>query len=328
MVNIIFDGSYIVHKNVFTLHKADCLYGDFHKALTMNIQKFIDMLPGCRIHLVFDGKYTWRKQFDKEYKANRVKDDTFDWEWVFKELDVWIEDAKENTNWNIYKEDGLEGDDWIMALVKYNNKQKESNIVIASDKDLLQLLKWSPNYINVQLRDIMSQEKAYFPEGYEIFLKENEDNNSEDDLFDMSNNKHSLSDFLNYILKSWKIEEINTNKFLFEKIIKGDKGDNIQSVYQKMTKTGKLQGIGDGGAIKVWNAYSEQYGETFKTTDDSFIDKMIECIELKEKKSFDDEIKNGIKKRIKYNVKMMELNVKNYPEDVLETMMEQISQKV
>lgn len=326
MVNLIFDGSYIVHKNVFSLHKADSLYGNFHKALTMNIQKFIEMLPGCKVHLVFDGKRTWRKQFYNEYKAHRVKDDKFDWDWVFKELEVWIDYTKENTNWNIYKENGLEGDDWIMALVKYNNKNKESNIVIASDRDLLQLLKWNEKYINIQIRDIISQEKVYFPEGYEIFLKEQNDSSSEDDIFNLSGNTYNLNSFINNLVKSWDCEEVNTNQFLFEKIIKGDKGDNINSIYQKMTKTGKMQGIGDGGANKIWELYHTQYGETFKTGDDDFLNKMIECLELKEKKEFDADLKDGIKQKIKHNIKLMELHSKNYPNDALETMMEQITQ--
>lgn len=327
MINLIFDGHYLVHKNVFTLHKNKCLFGDFHKALTVNIEKFIGLIKGCKVHVVFDGKNTWRKQAYDAYKANRKdkdQDEEIDWKWVFTELKIWIEDARENTNWNIYQENGLEGDDWIMGLVKFNNKKNESNIVIASDKDLLQLLKWTSSYINVQIKDIMSQEKVYFPEGFEIFLKQQDDSSGEDDLFNMGANKFNLNAFLSNLKASWNFEEINTNQFLFEKIVRGDSGDNIGAIYSKMTKSGKMQNIAEGGAKKVWKIYSEQYGESYKTNEEVFYDRMIECLELKEKKTFDDDIKSGIKEKIKHNIKMMELNVRNYPQDVLDILMDQL----
>lgn len=320
MINITFDGSYIVHKNVFTLIKANSLYGDFANALTINIKKFIDLIPSAQIHIVFDGKKSWRKQASVEYKANRIKDENIDWAWIYKELDIWIQSAIETTNWKIYTDDSIEGDDWIMALVKNNNKKGHNNIVIASDKDLLQLLKWNDKYINIQVRDIMSLEKVYLPEGYNIFLDNLNNNKEEDDVFDLSNSMYDIKTVLNHFIKNYDIEEINTNQFLFEKILKGDKGDNISSVYRKMSKNGTFRGIGDGGANKIWNIYSQLYGEKYNTSDDLLYDRMIECIELKDKKTLDDSIKESIKTNIKTNIKMMELNAKNYPVEILETM--------
>lgn len=324
MINIIFDGSYIVHKNVFSLLKTNTLYGDFATALTVNIKKFTELIPTAKVHLVFDGKYSWRKQHDSNYKANREKDESIDWKWIYKELGVWIEAVLDTTNWKVYMENSIEGDDWIMALVKSHNKKNQTNIVIASDKDLLQLLKWTDEYINIQVRDIMTLEKVYLPEGYNIFMDKLDQKNAEDDLFDISNKSYDIYSIINHFIRNYETEEINTRRFLFEKIVKGDKGDNIGSVYIKMTKNGKPRGIGEGGANKIWNIYSELYGDRYNTSDDVFLEKMIECIELNEKKVIDDDVKTNIRNNIRYNIKMMELNAKNYPLEVLETMVSQI----
>lgn len=324
MINIIFDGSYIVHKNVFSLLKTNTLYGDFATALTVNIKRFTELIPTAKVHLVFDGKYSWRKQHDSNYKANREKDESIDWKWIYKELGVWIEAVLDTTNWKVYMENSIEGDDWIMALVKSNNKKNQTNIVIASDKDLLQLLKWTDEYINIQVRDIMTLEKVYLPEGYNIFLDKLDQKDAEEDLFDMSNKSHDIYSIINHFIRNYETEEINTRRFLFEKIVKGDKGDNIGSVYIKMTKNGKPRGIGEGGANKIWNIYSELYGDKYNTSDDVFLEKMVECIELNEKKVIDDNIKKDIRNNIRYNIKMMELNAKNYPLEILETMVSHI----
>src|ERR1039457_152071 len=319
MQNVIYDGNFILIKNIMTMVKNNCLYGDFHKALTMNINKYINIFPGSKVWIVFDSrKKSWRKQVIDQYKANRVKDQTIDWDWIFKELEIWKQQVLENENWTILQTDEVEGDDWIMAVVKYNNKKKESNIVIASDGDLKQLLGWKDNlWINIQISDINQKEKVFLPEGYNSYLSQLiEEANS--DPFDLSRMDMSWGDSIKKLIKDWNNEEINPNKILFTKLIKGDKGDNIDSVYKKMLKTGKTQGIGDAGADKIWDLYNEIHGQIIKinTKDDSMYDKIVDCIELKGKYNFTDEIKSSIREKLLQNVSLIELNYRHYPSDI------------
>lgn len=327
MINLVWDGNYILIKNIMTLIKNNCLYGDFHKALTMNIHKYITMFPRAKVWIVFDSrKKSWRKQVITQYKENRVKDPTINWEWIFNELDVWKTAVRENENWIILQGDEVEGDDWIMSVVKSNNKKKESNVVIASDGDLKQLLGWKDNlWINIQVSDINGKEKIFLPEGYEVYLNKlvSEANS---DPFDLSRMDIPWSDTLTNMIKSWDSEEVNPHKVLFTKLIKGDKGDNIDSVYKKTLKTGKTQGIGDAGADKIWKLYTDMHGEVVRvdTKNDQMYDRIVDCIELNGKYNFMDETKHSIKEKLIQNASLIELNYRHYPAHILEKIVEEL----
>jgi 5'-3' exonuclease len=323
-VNIILDMNYILMKNVFTLNKLNILYGDFHKALQNNIDKYVNMFP-AKIWLVFDSRQkSWRKELSNQYKAHRIKDETMDWDWIFKEFEAFKENIKETTNYKILQADRVEGDDWVMAVVKYNNKNSESNIVISSDRDLQQLLGFKDSkYINIQIDDKGGRERVFLPEGYDVYLSKLE-TNSNDDPFNLIQKDAQWGDLLIKLIKDWETEEINPNKLLFTKLVKGDKGDNIESIYKKLTKTGKFQGIGDAGADKIWDLYIQEFSEHINTKEDIFKNRIIECIELDKKITFDDDIKKTITKNIDHNIKLIELHYRHYPDYILESMLEQL----
>jgi hypothetical protein len=61
----------------------------------------------------------------------------------------------------------------------------------------------------------------------------------------------------------------------------GDKSDNIFSIYQTLTKSGKLQGIGESGAKKICEFYNTHFdiNININTDDDTFKNNIIQCIE-------------------------------------------------
>lgn len=323
-VNVIFDLNYLLHKNIFTLIKLNTLYGDFHKALTNNVTKYSEMF-NCKVHLVSDSrKKSWRKELLDSYKGTRVKDETIDWNWIYKEFDFWKQQTQENTNWSLYQYDRIEGDDWIMALVKKHNKIKESNIVISSDKDLQQLLGFkSGSWINIQIDDKSGKEKVYMPEGYQLYLNSIEEETN-DDPFNLQASNGTWSDSLKGLIKDYTLEEVNPHQLLFTKIVKGDSGDNIKSIYTKLTKTGKTQGIGDAGAEKIWKMYNAEFGELFNTKDDILKERIIESLEVVQKIKLDNDTKKNISKRINENIALIELHYRHYPEDILEELIKQL----
>ncbi len=320
MINLIIDGSYILHKNVFTLDRMNSLYGDFHAALTNNVLKYTNMFK-CKVYIVFDSRMkSWRKEIYQEYKGKRKVDKEIDWKWIYEQLEVWIENARLDGQWNILQTDRVEGDDWIMTLVKANNKKGESNVVIASDGDLKQLLGFKGNqWINLQISDIHNKEKIFLPEGYSIYLNQLI-TNANDDPFNLVRRDMEWGDMLNSLLRDWQFEEVNPNKLLFCKLIHGDGGDNIPSVYYKEIKGGKLQGIGKAGAESIWELYINEYDEKIDTKDPLLKERIIECIELKNKTQFSDDVKKTIRVNVDRNAKLMELHWRHYPEDILEAM--------
>ncbi len=322
------DCNYLLMKAVFTLHKMNRLYGDLWLFLDNNIEKYKVLNTWDNIILVSDSrKKSWRKDELEKYKGHRVRNDEIDWEWVFTTYAEWKESKKETCL--VFERDHIEGDDWITSLLFKLNKMGKSCCVISSDHDLFQLIHYKINgkksYMNIQISDTLGKEHVYIPEGYELFLKNNEEN-SNDDIFSLDNSIANIN-FLNRALLNWDYTEINQHQELFEKVIQGDKSDNIDSVFQTVTKTGKLQGIGKAGASKIWDFYKDNYAIHFKINEE-FISDVISCIERVKNIELNDNKKKTVYKNIELNIKLIQLHYKHYPEWVLNEIIEDISEKL
>jgi 5'-3' exonuclease len=97
-------------------------------------------------------------------------------------------------------------------------------------------------------------------------------------MFSLDKNRDWL-EFFNKFKDRFEIVEINNKNSLLIKLIMGDKSDNISSIYQTLTKTGKLQGIGESGAEKICEFYNTHFDNNINTDDDTFKNNIIECIE-------------------------------------------------
>lgn len=328
MQNLIIDGNYILMKAVFTLHKLNRLYGDLWTLLDNNIDKYRVMNTWEKIIVVSDSrKKSWRKKELDKYKGTRIRQDDIDWEWVFNTYDEWKESISDRCI--IFKADHIEGDDWITSLVLKLNKNCQSNVIISSDHDLFQLINYRLNgkksWINIQISDTLGKEHIYLPEGWELWLNEF-DNNRNTDVFSLDNSNAAIN-FFNRIINNWQYTEINSHQQLFEKIIQGDKSDNIDSIYQKVTLSGKLQGIGKAGAHKIWNFYKENFGIHYKINE-QFIYDIITCLEKTYNIELNDSRKQTVINNIKLNIKLIELHYKHYPDWVLEKIINTINEKI
>jgi 5'-3' exonuclease len=320
--NLVLDGNYLLHKNIFTLIKMNTLYGDFFRLMTNNIMKYSQMFNYDKIIIVSDSRRkSWRKRILDKYKEHRKRDQEIDWEWIFKSYLEWKQQMHDEHGAIILEADSVEGDDWISAILTATWKQGDSNIVISSDKDLLQLIKWNDNQINIQIEDGAGKERVFFPTGYQIYLNSlqhtpNNDPFALDMTFEWDGLLHKLHD-------DWIPVEINPKQLLLEKLVKGDKGDNIDSVYQKLTKTGKMMGIGEAGATKVWEKYVEDFDENYDTKSPTFINRLAETVCAVNKLDFDT-VGDGIVKKLSENKSLIELHHRHWPEDIKEKIVEQL----
>lgn len=319
-MNLIFDTNYILHKNVQALYKMDRLYSDFHTLLHNNLNKYIGENSWDKVIIVSDSrKKSWRQlDLDNQYKENRVKSRDIDWHWVYNEYNEFKEDLKEK--YTVLEKDHIEGDDWITALILKTNSLYQSNVVISSDQDLLQLVKYSIKkdkpYINIQIDDKNGKERMFLPIGWEIWLKNFEENRS-GDVFNLDNSFDDIN-FFNRFRNMYENIEVNRYEKLFKKFVTGDKGDNVPCPYKTLTTTGKERGIGKAGAEKIWKHYSENYSDYFDTEDEDFPKDLVKSIEMVNNVELTESRFNSIVENVKSNIKLMELHYKNYPNWVLE----------
>lgn len=329
MAYLIFDCNYILHKNVGSLHKLNRLYGELWASLDNNIAKYTSMSKWDNIFLVSDSrKKSWRKDYLDEYKGKRKPMEGVDMEWVYEQYGLWKDEKKEK--YNVIERSRVEGDDWIASITRKANKDGQSVVIISSDGDMPQLLGYKINgeksWINIQINDHYGHEIVYIPEGWELWLKEYDSNRSSD-IFNLDNG-YEWMNFFKRITDHWQCDVINPTERLFVKLVEGDKGDNIKSIYETLTKTGKIQGIGKSGAKKIWNFYKSNYKDYFKTTDATLADDIINCIEHVKNVKMSDERKDIVRKNLHRNIGLIELHYRHLPEWVLDEIVDELNEKV
>jgi hypothetical protein len=311
---LIIDGNYLLSKDVFILTHLRTLHIDLEKLLRLDIQKLMKLFPFDKVYFISDSKHNWRKYVLPTYKSNRKKDDKIDWKWVYTKFDELKADLSNNKKVIQLEIDSAEGDDIISYIIKKNNISEWSNLIIASDSDLHQLLKFDihNNFINIMYNYKFSDERLYMPQNYNIYLN---NKNKPSSLFDMDDDETFVS-MIERLNKKTKTIEVNVNNLIFKKMVSGDTGDNIKSCYLKTTKSGKKSGIGKSGSETLFKLYKEVNGDNIDFDNDLTIDKIVDLI-VYTKKITDITVINEIKENLKLNRKLTILTDKYLPDYLL-----------
>lgn len=320
-LNLIVDTNYILYRAVYTLAKTNTLFGDLEQSLKVSFNNYLLKYPFNKIYMVSDAKSSWRKRIYSEYKAQRKeqrdKQEEINWEFVFNTYDKFKIELKNNRIVSL-QADNVEGDDWVRFLVEDSNKKGLSTLFVASDRDLNQLLDFritsQHTYINIQWYDNFKNGKIYLPKGYKLFMKEIT-NSISDDLFSTNEN----IDFINLFkdLESKNVtQEVDKELLLFSKIISGDVGDNIDSVLKTPTKTNpdKFQGIGEAGALKIYEKFKIYYPYDINFEEDNWIDDAMPYI--LEYKKVNNEYHDIVNDKIKLNRQLIHLHENHLPNDI------------
>lgn len=302
-INLIIDGNYILNKNVFTLHKYNVLFGELHESLQKSINNFKSMHFFDNIFFVSDSGTSWRKNLYSDYKAQRSKSSDIDWDFVYTAYREFKDDLPANVT--LLEETYIEGDDWISQIVLESNKKGYANVIISNDYDIKQLLNFSinPLYINIMSNEMFNGEKVFLPKNYEVFMQHLFEKSKDVDLFELSTDSETLAFFKRFIERR-EPHLVDDKEVLITKIISGDKSDNIKSVYEKATSTGKMRGIGDAGAKKIYNKYFEEFGD-LDLDDNDLFENIADLVCESKKASFDE--MDGIKNRLSDNLQLISL---------------------
>lgn len=318
-LNLLIDGNYMLHKSVFTLTKTKTLYGDLDTLLNTEFKKLCNLYSFDNIYFLTDDRISWRKREYPEYKAKREKDQTIDWSFVYKTYDEFKERINEKLGIKLIHIPNAEGDDLIAYIVKESNKFGYSNLVVASDGDLYQLIDYDifGGWINVLYNNQLSNEVIHVPVNYKVFISHFDVGQPISSLFD-DDESTDYVEFLKKLISKCKVSQIQKEESLFIKLVHGDKGDNISSVYESMTTTGGMRGIGLKGAQSLYSLYKETYPEDIDFKSDVFISRLKEmvCYWKKIDKQNLVSVKNNVEQKIKRNLKLIVLDKYYIPDYV------------
>ena len=159
-----------------------------------------------------------------------------------------------------------------------------------------------------------NKEKLFMPRNYQVFLNK-VSKLPNDDIFNLNDNNDFLL-LMNRFLNRYDINEIDPIESLIIKIISGDTSDNIGSVWSQV-KNGKKRGIGEKGAKGIYDNYLQEFGE-INLHDPDLYENIADLI--CEKKKVSKTQIESIVENIKGNMKLIDLRIHNFPDEIVEKM--------
>jgi len=316
LCDLIIDGNYLLSRMVFTLHKNNLLFGALNKSLETAVNNYKKWYPFVNIYLVSDSKEkSWRKKINTNYKSNRKKDNDIDWEFVYSAYNEFKNEQKKK-GIKVLELPHVEGDDWISFVIEKSNEVNRSTIVVSNDHDIKQLLNYSvdPLYINLMANEMQSKQKVFLPKNYQMFLNYL-DKDKVEDIFNLNDNQEFVKLMKSFIDRC-EINEVNSIECLVIKLISGDTSDNISSCWSQV-KNGKKRGIAEKGAKSIYDEYLINFGEP-KIADPDLTENIADLI--CEKKKLPKSTIWDIKRNIENNMKLIFLDTKNIPSEILNKM--------
>lgn len=235
-----------------------------------------------------------------EYKGNRVKSEDIDWDLIFGAYEDLMNKLR-RSGITVCKEIGIEGDDWCWYLSNKLNSEGTNVIIWSKDKDLTQLVKVnSDNCFTV----CWDKDKGITTVHID-----------EDDMDFFFNESYSINSQLYHsILEKAKTKvEINPKEVVIDKIIRGDKGDNVLPIIQKKSSKGD----------KVFRVSQKDIDTNLDYNDYEEYEGYI--INLLNKKSYKDKVDKPLEQIIEhfeYNRRLVSLQKESYPEDILQILEE------
>lgn len=250
-VNLIFDTNYLFRKTlgVFagygSVNPAEVFAtledrAAFIRKVTMDFCSTLRYLPTAGKIVMCVDSSSWRKTIEIEnggYKSGRKKDENVDWSIFYQLLHEFCEHL-DDLGYIYSKVNSAEADDLIYFWSNYFAKHGENSIIITGDRDLHQLIKNSPSGAWTCVLNNNSKNLAlYTPYGWKESM-----NGSDVSIFNMSDSISPVKAKLKELSNNFDITEIDPKSIVLEKVLSGDKGDSVPSVWL-VDKKGKFHGM-------------------------------------------------------------------------------------
>lgn len=227
---------------------------DFIDFLARSIQGTLNKLHPGNLIVVADGG-SWRKGLTgaTTYKSRRKHTTSTDWDAVYDAFNMFLK-MLEAAGITTCRAENIEGDDWCWYWSNTIYNQGGSVIIWSSDRDLTQLVRSDSGHWVLWYND---RSGVVLPES----VKPSEDiaggTSTESDILEYMMSGNYNGD-LEEIVRHHEAEYINPSYIVLEKIIRGDKSDNILPIYSYQ-KGGRTIGIPKKmfeGVIKAANITS------------------------------------------------------------------------
>jgi len=330
---LLIDGNYFLHSRLFVLPRPkngvmledEASRASLMRKLAIDLASEVRKMRGFidKVVVAVDAR-SWRKDLfpTAEYKGTRKADSSIDWNAVY---DVYEEfqNILQKHGVVVHKIEGAEADDvlfgWSTLLI---NKGRNS-IIWTGDKDLIQLVNYSKANDSYALWYSPVQKSLYCFKDFIDVLNTSETTNTDDLLFNLSTYSGVKEEY-KLAIKDWiqsnkvKLTEVNCDEFMFNKLLIGDKSDNIPSVvlWQKEMKGGKLRtySITDKLADKIFQQYNKENSQFIidQLFNKDEIEKLADVVYRVIGKSSIVQIKNNISQ----NMSLMMLHTKVIPDAI------------
>lgn len=330
---LLIDGNYFLHSRLFVLPRPkngvmledEASRASLMRKLAIDLASEVRKMRGFidKVVVAVDAR-SWRKDLfpTAEYKGTRKADSSIDWNAVYNVYEE-FQTILQKHGVVVHKIEGAEADDvlfgWSTLLI---NKGRNS-IIWTGDKDLIQLVNYSKANDSYALWYSPVQKSLYCFKDFINVLDTSETTNTDDLLFNLSTYSGVREEY-KIAIKDWiqsnkvKLTEVNCDEFMFNKLLIGDKSDNIPSVvlWQKEMKGGKLRtySITDKLADKIFQQYNKENSQF--VIDQLFnkdeIEKLADVVYRVIGKSSIAQIKNNISQ----NMSLMMLHTKVIPDAI------------
>lgn len=333
MFNLIIDFNNLLMRSISTPgmtfynsnFESDDDLNDIVKKLTIDICYNIRLFSPNKVIILCDSPNAWRKDIlptgEKGYKANRIKDDSKNWDNLWKKMNKFKEHLS-SIGFAISEVNRSEADD-LAALWKDKlfTKNNESIMFISSDKDWRQLIDFNSStksFVSIFNPTVNNKgrKKLFITDDFHKYLNnENNENavNMVDALFNISNNvskniiKNAISND-----KKIDIEIINPFDIIIHKIFEGDSGDNVPAFYEyyKTTKRGT-------NLAKVTPTQVEKLKENLHINNMEDLDMAGKYLVISLEKIMKTEIPVDSEERLKRQKILVELNTNLFPNNII-----------
>lgn len=330
---LIIDGHNFLFRSLYVLpqKKNEKLLSDkeskdlFVSKLEQNLNSVIREMESLvdRCILTLDSR-SWRNDLktNVEYKGTRKQDETIDW-FGFDECVTKFIKFSEKFNITLSKTKSTEADDLIFMWSNMLSNKGIPVIIYTSDRDMLQLVCTNASGADVILWSDVTK-KIYIPKDFDKLAK-----NGNESFMEMFSKGGSAVDIydrfanLEQNIRKRKLEKIETDciQFIYNKILVGDKSDNISSVYS-YEKNGRTYNVTDAKAEKIIEKFVEKTGALnpeFLFNEETLAVLAEACVE-----TLSGAEQANVLENIKRNIKYMVLSKRVIPEEVTELMTQDI----
>jgi len=342
-LTIIVDTDYLAYKNLHIAkgfdknkyHENNKFFDNpddiptFITRMVVDLSYSLNSFKGYKRVICVKDSRSWRKSINipngSIYKDNRSKSDDINWSVFYNSVDEFLNILKEN-GIIISRIDNAEGDDLIYLWSNFilNKKDPDNILILSADSDLSQIVDYNDSVFCVLYDTRKKNNTLIAKNGFNKWLYEKNIEDEivdifDDDIFEKVSNKNGI-EIVKENLKKLDLLEVDPREVIFNKIICGDSGDNIPSIWEwgNLKDNGKFEKrITNRHYTKLYENIINNIGE-------------IDIEELRANSSFRNRIRlvlqenaktiienNKFKERLDTNTKLVYLNRDIIPEDIV-----------